>query len=75
MGDISNNGTSDVDYVASINQHISLGGTGPFRNGATTGIAHADFDQSYDPINGLNYQSTFMLSPIQEWRLISIPIK
>ncbi|MDR7153236.1 LysM repeat protein [Sphingobium xenophagum] len=58
MGDLSNNGTSDVDYVASINQHISLGGTGPFRNGATTSIAHADFDQSYDPINGLNYQST-----------------
>jgi len=33
-------------------------GTGPFRNGATTPTSYADFDQSYDPINGLNYEST-----------------
>lgn len=58
VGDISNNGTSDVDYVSSIAAHTAASGTGAFRNGATTGVNYADFDQSYDPINGLNYQST-----------------
>ncbi|SFG52018.1 YD repeat-containing protein [Novosphingobium sp. CF614] len=58
IGDVSNNGTSDVDYVTSIAQHTAVGATGPFHNGATTSTNYADFDQSYDPINGLNYEST-----------------
>src|SRR5262245_32183948 len=35
-------------------------GTGPFRYGANSGatLNHADFDQSYDAINGLTYEST-----------------
>ena len=56
VGDISNNGTSDVDYATSITQHTTAGGLGAFRNGATTSTYFADFDQSYDPINGLNYE-------------------
>jgi YD repeat-containing protein len=56
IGDVSNNGTSDVDYVASIAEHTARSGTGPYRNGSTYGNSYADFDQSYDPINGLNYE-------------------
>lgn len=51
-------GTADVDYAASIAQHTSTPGTGPFQNGSASSASYADFDQSYDPINGLNYQST-----------------
>src|SRR3712207_1241456 len=55
LGDVSNNGTSDVDYVTSINRHTTAQGTGPFDGGATTATPYADFDQSYDPVNGPNY--------------------
>jgi YD repeat-containing protein len=59
MGDISNNGTSDVDYAVSITDHTQLpAGSGAFQNGATSGTPYEDFDTSYDPINGLNYDST-----------------
>jgi LysM repeat protein len=58
VGDISNNGSSEADYATSIASHLSVGGTGPFRNGSTISSNYADFDQSYDPINGLNYEST-----------------
>lgn len=58
VGDISNNGTSDVDYVASIASHTATGGTGAFRGGSSSSTNYADFDQSYDPINGLTYEST-----------------
>ena len=47
-----------MDYAASIAQHTSTPGTGPFQNGAASGSSYADFDQSYDPLNGLNYQQT-----------------
>ena len=57
VGDISNNGTSDVDYAASIAEYIKVPGTGPFRDGATSSTSYANFDQSYDPINGLTYQN------------------
>ncbi|WP_231625058.1 LysM peptidoglycan-binding domain-containing protein, partial [Novosphingobium sp. AAP93] len=67
VGDISNNGTSDVDYAASIAQHTAVSaGYGAFRNGATTGSSYADFDQSYDPINGLNYASTSSRYVVQD---------
>ena len=58
VGDVSNNGTSDVDYAASIAEHLVIPGSGPFRDGSSSSTSYADFDQSYDPINGLNYQST-----------------
>lgn len=60
LGDVSNNGTSDIDYAASIAQKTALSpvNPGPFQGGAATGTSYADFDQSYDPINGLNYLST-----------------
>ncbi|WP_197279280.1 LysM peptidoglycan-binding domain-containing protein [Novosphingobium sp. AAP1] len=58
VGDISNNGTSDVDYVTSIASHTATGGTGAFRGGSSSSTNYADFDQSYDPINGLTYEST-----------------
>lgn len=54
LGGISNDGTDDVDYVASIARHRTLAGAGPFRNGATFATAIADFDQSYTPINGFD---------------------
>lgn len=57
MADVSNNGTSNIDYAASITVHQTKPGTGYFRNGAATGTPFADFDQSYDPINGLTYDS------------------
>jgi YD repeat-containing protein len=58
VGDVSNNGTSDLDYAASIAQHQAVPGNYAFRNGWGTGYNYADFDQSYDPINGLNYESS-----------------
>ena len=56
MGDVSNNGTSNVNYAASITDHKTKPGTGLFMNGATTGTKYADFDDSYDAINGLTYE-------------------
>ncbi len=58
VGDVTNNGTSNVDYAVSIGQHITTPGTGPFLNGSATSTSYADFDENYDPINGLNYDST-----------------
>jgi YD repeat-containing protein len=55
IGDISNNGSSSVDYVAANAQRTGVPGTGPFAGGSATSVPYADFDQSYDPINGLDY--------------------
>jgi hypothetical protein len=66
VGDVSNNGTSDVDYVASIGAHQASQGAGAFRNGSAYSSPYADFDQSYDPINGLTYQSTASRYTVQE---------
>jgi len=52
MGDVSDNGTANLDYAASIAARAAAPGTGVFRGGATSGTAYADFDQSYDAING-----------------------
>ena len=57
MGDVSNDGTSDIDYITSIKDHTVTPGSGLFQNGATSGSQFADFDQSYDAVNGLTYQS------------------
>jgi LysM repeat protein len=58
QGDVSNDGTSDVDYVQSIARHTAVPGSGFFTNGGTTPTAYADFDASYQPINGLDVQDT-----------------
>jgi LysM repeat protein len=55
IGDISNNGTSNTDYVVSIQQQTTKPGNGYFTDGATSGISYGDFDQSYDAINGQTY--------------------
>jgi YD repeat-containing protein len=55
VGDISNNGTSNTDYGASITQQTAKPGGGFFTNGASTGVSYGDFSQSYDAINGLTY--------------------
>jgi len=66
VGDVGNNGTSDIDYAASIAEHTATPGTGPFRNGGSTYIIQADFDQSYDPINGLTYENTASRYTVQD---------
>ena len=52
IGDVTNNGTSDTDYAASIAAQEAAAGTGTFRGGASSGTSYANFDQSYDPLNG-----------------------
>ena len=65
-GVISNNGTSDVDYAASIAQHTGAAtGSGAFQTDSYR-QSYADFDQSYDPINGLNYQQTASRYTVRE---------
>ena len=57
IGDVSNNGTSEIDYATSLAEHTNAQGTGPFRNGSAYASPFADFDQSFDPINGLTYEA------------------
>ena len=59
VGDISNDGTGDIDYATSINRHkAASAGNGLFRNGATSGSFYADLDSAYDPVNGLEHPNT-----------------
>ncbi|MEO7688804.1 MAG: LysM peptidoglycan-binding domain-containing protein [Sphingomonas sp.] len=51
VGQISNNGSENLNYAASINQQTTAAGTGPFANGATSGAAYANFDLSYQAMN------------------------
>lgn len=58
VGDVSNNGQSNVNYVTGIMMHTKVPGTGPFQGGETASSGTwADFEQNYDYINGLTYQS------------------
>jgi hypothetical protein len=69
LGFVSNNGTTDVDYAASIAQRTSAAPTGTqgaFRNGATTGASFSDFDQSYNPINSYEQGVHFGGPPLEE---------
>ncbi|WP_447728321.1 hypothetical protein [Sphingomonas koreensis] len=52
MGVVSNDGTGNVDYAASIAARTAEPGEGPFRGGATTGTIHADFDANFTAFNG-----------------------
>lgn len=54
MGYVGNNGTQNTDYQTSINQHGVAPGTGAFANGASSGSAYADFDQSFTGITSGN---------------------
>ncbi len=60
IGDVSNNGTSDTDYAASIAAHTATAGSGWFRAGQnySLSLSYGNFDQSYSPINGNSYGST-----------------
>jgi len=59
IGDVTNNGTSNTDYVTSVAARVATSqGYGPFRNGSSDATPYADFDQSYDPINGYDSTST-----------------
>ena len=49
VGDIGNNGPSQVDYVTAISERGAPPQTGPFKNGMAT--YHADFNQAFDPIS------------------------
>ncbi|RYG94021.1 MAG: hypothetical protein EON58_17175, partial [Alphaproteobacteria bacterium] len=60
VGDLTNNGSSNIDYAESINRRAKAPPQtpGPFLQGANNGTAYADFDQSYDAINGLSLESS-----------------
>src|SRR5262249_49173806 len=49
-----------------IAEHTKIPGSGPFRDGAQTGTSYADFDENYDPINGLNYEGAASSITVQE---------
>ncbi len=54
LGDVGNDGSSNVDYAASITQQrqTPANPAGPFRGGTNPGQAYGDFDQNYQAING-----------------------
>ena len=53
MGEVSNNGTSNIDYAQFIAERgIDVENPGAFRNGGSNAVLHADFDLAYDAING-----------------------
>jgi len=62
MGEVGNNGTDNMSFAASVADRLVIQPTptaaGPFHNGATSGTQFADFDQSYDAINGLSDAGT-----------------
>ncbi len=53
LGYAGNNGTLDKDYAASIadRQIVPPSNAGTYRNGQLGAVDHADFAQSYDPVN------------------------
>jgi YD repeat-containing protein len=54
MGEVGNNGTDNIDYAASIANRLrpNPGSPSPFASGEEYYSPLADFDQSYDAING-----------------------
>ncbi|MEN2793487.1 DUF4214 domain-containing protein [Sphingomonas oligophenolica] len=60
MGEVGNNGTDNVSYAASIANRLrpKQGLTGPFAGGLAYATPMADFEQSYDAINGTSTAST-----------------
>jgi LysM repeat protein len=64
-GEVTNNGTTDVDYIASIADNTTKPGTGYFLNGSTSATPYADFSANYVPVNGLSVNSTSSLYTVQ----------
>jgi hypothetical protein len=60
IGEAGNNGTDNLEYMASIRDRLTPAPSSPglFRNGATGATPFADFEQSYEAINGLGTAST-----------------
>jgi YD repeat-containing protein len=50
MGHISNNGTRETSYTASVTDRTAVQGTGLFHNGATSGTSSAAFAEGVDPV-------------------------
>ena len=52
-------GTDNLNYVASIKERsLNIGAAGgAFRGGSTDPMPHADFEQSYDAVNGVTGQT------------------
>jgi len=57
MGEVSNNGTQNIDYEASIARRAQIGGNGLYRYGETAPTHHNDFDQNYNAINSFSQSS------------------
>ncbi|MDR3436515.1 LysM peptidoglycan-binding domain-containing protein, partial [Telmatospirillum sp.] len=52
IGQIGNNGTTNVNYTTSINNQTNVsGGSGAFSGGASAGTSTANFDANYNAIN------------------------
>ncbi|WP_322966413.1 DUF6531 domain-containing protein [Sphingomonas fuzhouensis] len=65
MGEVGNDGTDNTTFAAAVAegrsaepQSTTANPAGPFRNGAFSGAAHADFDQNYDAVNYRNVATT-----------------
>ncbi|MGJ3628988.1 hypothetical protein AB5I41_22875 [Sphingomonas sp. MMS24-JH45] len=56
-GTLDTDGTFKTDYATSVADRTAAQGTGPFRNGASSGAFVADFDAGYDPITSYNQGS------------------
>ncbi len=54
------------NLVTSIARHTAVPGNGFFTNGSATATSHADFDASYQPINGLDGQDTASRYTVQD---------
>ncbi|HWD29795.1 MAG TPA: LysM peptidoglycan-binding domain-containing protein, partial [Rhizomicrobium sp.] len=52
IGDVTDDGASDNDYAQAIADRTAVQGPGIYHNGTTSGMQQANFDASYDPING-----------------------
>lgn len=80
MGQVGNNGTTNVSYVASTANRLAKpnsGTPGAFANGATTASPFADFDQNYDAINGSsigNAASTYTVQGNESFSSIAAQI-
>jgi hypothetical protein len=60
LGQAGNNGTANMSYVASISNRLAPSATtgGAFQGGSTASTPYADFEQSYEAINGSSLGGT-----------------
>jgi LysM repeat protein len=57
LGEVSNNGTGNVDYTSSIAEQQAVPGSGYFTDGATSGTTSAQFGTTLQGINALGNQT------------------